>query len=296
MRASFACMVILIVSVLAIPSAFATPNHCILSKYSTLCSSGGYSHGKPGEIMTSFGGTGGNIFHDGLKINGNIFDISHYTQTIPKQALPVGHDLIIRIKEVPYYGYDHYQRTTLFLNFGGQDLETYNARTVIYDDKLGGTVVTDPDGFLKDVTTSRTNTDDYTWVTFHFKAAKAMPDTSMIIQAWDDYKRVVTAKVYGAIQFGLDNPPTPKVELPSWVHVFYNAMATNDFLRNNDYKRPSMMSHISTADQLGTGLTVKWVFDEHKETLTRIIYSQGNEVNSLEEHLKKQYHSLFMNY
>ena len=136
-----------------------------------------------------------------------------------------------------------WQHVQVGMNFGGKDSETYNANLILSDDKTDGPQLIDPQGYIKDFTATTTTDSTFVYTTFTFTAAKAMPDTNMMVSAWDSYKRANIVRVHGAIQFGPDTPE--KVQsLPAGVIRFDDWSALYNKITSDGFDKARLLGHI----------------------------------------------------
>jgi hypothetical protein len=217
----------------------------------------------PSMIRPSFGGVVDMKFPDGLTLNGKVYDLSNYTVTIPKNIADVGEKVTIKIKQQVCWGPTYWQHVGVYMFFDGKEPETYNANLILDDDKKDGPSLYDSNGYTKDFKVKTELDNKYTYTTFQFIVAKKMPDTSMIISAWDSYLRTNYVHVHGAIQFGQD-PKTEPYEKPGWLQVYANKYDAALAVANSGFKKPAIFSHIGTSEQIWSnseGGTVLWFCD-----------------------------------
>jgi YVTN family beta-propeller protein len=257
----------------------------------------------PSKIKPSFGGVDNMKFPDGLAINGNTYDLGNFRVDIPKNIADVGQNVTIKLKQQIFWGPTYWQHVAIYMNFGGKDAEIYNAHTYMVDDKTDGLTLNDPQGYIKNFKAVTQHDDTYVYTTFQFTAAKEMPDTSAIVSAWDQYKRVNNVHVHGAIQFGQDPSPSvtqQQAQLQSWVQVYENASSAGAVIEGDGYLKPQIFAHISYQDQVWKGSdggSVKWLYDSKEKTATLEIYDKdGNTVFQKVESLKKSDNVTTSNY
>jgi len=244
----------------------------------------------PSRIKPSFGGVGNMVFPDGLTLGGKVYDLNNFKVNIPQTIADIGQPIKIKIKEQLGHGPTDWKYVAVYMNFGGKDPETYNANLILSIDKNEGQKLVDPKGYIKDFNATTTLDDTYVYTTFSFTATKAMPDSSMIVAAWDGHNRVNNVYVGGAIQFG-QNATVISYHLPAWVHQYTNLHDADYAIENAGYQKPLIFSHMSNSDQIWKGSdggSIKWLVDDHKQTVSIVIYgNNGNVVSEKTESLKK---------
>ncbi|HWY36256.1 MAG TPA: hypothetical protein VNX68_16540, partial [Nitrosopumilaceae archaeon] len=195
----------------------------------------------------------------------------------------------IKIKEQLGHGPTDWKYVAIYMNFGGKDPETYNANLILSIDKNEGQKLVDPKGYIKDFNATTILDSTYAYTTFSFTAVKAMPDSSMIVTAWDSHNRINNVYVGGAIQFG-QNATVTSYHLPAWVHEYTNLHDADYAIENAGYQKPLIFSHMSSSDQIwnGNGGSIKWLLDDNKETASVVIYgNDGGVISEKTESLKK---------
>ncbi|MDE1769079.1 MAG: hypothetical protein KGI28_00815 [Thaumarchaeota archaeon] len=153
---------------------------------------------------TGIGASGGAYltYHDGLKINGATFDISHYTTTIKTQTLYVNNPSDITVKIYNHQDIQMMQHVIIFLDLYGMDPQSYETNTHIDWDKKSGTSASDPNGLFKSVTSSVKYDGHLMYLTFHIVPSKTMDTSSLIIRAWDLNLSQNQVVVLNAIKIG----------------------------------------------------------------------------------------------
>ena len=117
-----------------------------------------------------------------------------------------------------------------------------------------------------------------------------MPDSTMIVAAWDGHSRINSVHVGGAIQFGQD-PVVQPHPMPSWLHVYNNLRDANFAVENAGYVKPELFAHISNTQQVwsepNTG-HVLWFFDTVNGQVAILSYdTSGNMIWHKEQILEK---------
>jgi hypothetical protein len=244
----------------------------------------------PSRIKPSFGGVGNMVFADGLTLDGKVYSLNNFKVNIPQTIADIGQPIKIKVKEQLSHGPKDWKYVAIYMNFGDKDAETYNANLVLSNDKNEGQKLVDPKGYIKDFNATTSLDSKYAYTTFSFTAAKAMPDSSMIVTAWDGHNRVNNVYVGGAIQFG-QNATVETYHLPDWVHEYTSLHDADYAVENAGYQKPLIFSHMSNSDQIwkgSNGGSLKWFVDDVKETASIVIYdNNGNTISERTESLKK---------
>ncbi len=237
----------------------------------------------------SLGGTEGLLFSDGLKINGNVFDISKYHTSIQQQVLPLDKPATITIKQGFERASPFWQHVMVFMNFNGKDTMSGNADTWISVDKTDGVQVHDPNGFVTNVSVNNNFTAYGMTTTFAFTPVKQMSDSNMVIRVWDDQLRQTDAYVDGAILLGDAPTPAKPMQKPDWLQVFSNLKDADNAVESAGFVKPILFAHISTTNQIWIepkmGGNVLWFFDTKDAQVAVIIYD--NKGNMLDEHAEQ---------
>lgn len=138
-------------------------------------------------------------YHDGLTINGDVYDISKYVQHVPTKTLYIGANSTITAKVWEYGGTYQIQGVALFLNARGYNPSTSNSDTWVQYSKTSGVTVHDPHGILGKATAGVKYDQKFMYVTFHLSPAKPMSTSWIILTAWDKQLSVGTAKLADAV-------------------------------------------------------------------------------------------------
>ena len=241
----------------------------------------------PSMLIPSFGGVGNMVFADGLTLDGKVYSLGKFSQEIPKTIADVGQPVKIKIKEQLARGPSNWRYVAVYMNFEGKDPETYNAHLIMSIDKNEGQKLVDPKGYLKDYSVTTELDSTYVYTTFSFIAAKAMPDSTMIVSAWDDQARTNNVHVGGAIQFG-DDPPVVKTNIPPGAIQFTDYYELKERIGKDGYDSPKILFHIhDTSDVLPDGDSVKvsWLYNPNVPQLTLIVSDKND--NKLVEQTQK---------
>jgi len=261
---------------------------------SNQCGDGPRSHPgddpPPSRIKPSFGGVGNMVFADGLTLDGKVYNLGNFAVNIPKNIANVGQPITIKIKEQLGFGPQDWKYIAVYMNFEGKSPETYNAHLILSNDKNDGPKLVDPKGYVNDFKVTTVLDSQYVYTTFSFTAARAMPDTSMIVTAWDGHNRVNNVYVGGAIQFGND-PIVKPYHAPDWLHEYTSFQDASLAVENEGYQKPLIFGHISNSEQVWKGSdggSLKWLFDDANKTVSLVIYdNNGITVFKKTESLKK---------
>jgi len=141
-------------------------------------------------------------YNDGLKINGETFDISKYDTTIKTQNLYVNDQSDITLKIFLNTNAKDVQHVIVFLNLQGNDPQVYQTNTHIDWDKNFGVSKSDPTGIFKSVTTTVKYDGQLMYLTFHLIPVQTMNTSHMIIRSWDHSLSSGQVVVKNAIKIG----------------------------------------------------------------------------------------------
>jgi hypothetical protein len=177
----------------------------------------GTTFGRGPQFGGLLGGTtpGGTYatYNNGLVINGAIFDISKYTNTIKTQTLYVNIPSDITVKIYNHDGAPLVQHGILFLDLTGTAPQSYQTNTYIEWDKNSGVTKSDPNGLLKSATVTTKYSGNFLYLTFHIIPAKTLNTSHIIVRAWDLNNSQGQVVVLNAIKiaytpqgFGRSNP------------------------------------------------------------------------------------------
>ncbi len=244
----------------------------------------------PDLIKPSFGAVGNMIFPDGLTIGSRIYGLGSYESEVPKNTLDVNQSVTITIKHEPFYGVADWKHVAIYMNFEGKDPATYNANLVLSDDKVDGPSLYDPKNYIKSFDVATKLDSQYVYTSFNITAAKIMPDTSMIVSAWDDHKRINNIFVKGAIQFGKD-PVGPPLIMSPWIHRYHDFSSIEKALQDSGYKKPLIFSRITNPDQvwMNNNGSLSWILDDKNKTVSiKIADKNDNTVFEKTEQLRKE--------
>ena len=145
--------------------------------------------------------TGQQVVEKGFTINGKSFDVSELTQTIPTTAVRTGDTVTISLIVYENSGAGYLRNTALSLGKYADDNHRNEIATISFKQPFSAspghpltsgsdvsqvTVVTDPDGYLKDVKVKAHEVDSYrTQVDMSFKVTKQMDVSDVIIETMD---------------------------------------------------------------------------------------------------------------
>ncbi len=149
----------------------------------------------PGSAL----GSSAMSYHDGLTINGDVYDISNYVQHAPTKTIYVGSPTTITVKLWEYGGTYQIQGLAMFLNVKGYNPSPANSDTWVQYSKMSGVTVHDPHGIMGQVTADVKYDQKFMYVTFHMTPNKPMDTSWIILSAWDKQLSIGTAKVSDAI-------------------------------------------------------------------------------------------------
>ncbi|MDE1769998.1 MAG: hypothetical protein KGI28_05540 [Thaumarchaeota archaeon] len=149
----------------------------------------------------SFGGGKINNYADGLTINGQIFDISKFSQkfTTP-QILPVGKSSTVTLKMFDSAGPSTIKSVTLGVNVQGNSF-AYGDTYVQYTMRNHYVAVVDPHKLIGSITADYSSTQPYVYVTFHITPGANMEVSNLVLSVTDDHNANTNALVINALKF-----------------------------------------------------------------------------------------------
>ncbi|NDB89202.1 MAG: hypothetical protein EB164_09940, partial [Thaumarchaeota archaeon] len=154
------------------------------------------------------------IVVNGLTINGQAFNVTGFTQTIPSQTLVVGQQNTVKMIVYENDGTKSLRYTSFALaDYKGERDQTQKARIAFVQD-FDGTQkldILDYDKVFSNVKYNATTIDSFTTVIeFTFDIAKPVSKSSIIIEAWDDERNARKAVLLDGIQ--VDDKSMEKVK------------------------------------------------------------------------------------
>lgn len=148
----------------------------------------------------SFGG-GISKYTNGLTINGNVFDISKFSQQIDSQNLAIGKSSSITLKVFDNHGPTSVRTGLVYLNIQGDVTDASQSDTWIKYTVGSGVTVHDPHHLLGKVTANVSIGPPYAYITFNITPLNPMKASTMVVGAWDDKNGAIYATVFNAISF-----------------------------------------------------------------------------------------------
>jgi len=149
----------------------------------------------------SFGG-GQLKYSDGLTINGNAFDISKHTQSIPTpQILPLGKSSTIVLKIFDNSGPTTIKSAGLYMNIQGTRNFISYADTSISYPLSTHFYVNDPHNLLGNISVEYKIVKPFVYVTFHITPIAKMDASNLIVTAIDDHRALGRSTIINAIEF-----------------------------------------------------------------------------------------------
>jgi hypothetical protein len=247
----------------------------------------------PSLVKPSFGDVPGMVFQDGLTIDGKVYDLNNYNVNVLKNIEDVGKTVTIVVKHQVFWGTTYWEHVAIGMNFGeNKEFEMSSANLILSDDKNDGAQLTDSVGYIKDYKATTITDSNFIYTTFTFTVGKPMPDTNILITAFDYYHRVNYIHVHGALQFGQD-PVVLAAVKPEWIHEYGSLEAADEAVFIAGYYKPQILGHVSNPSQMFDNPsqgTIRWFFDEKNETLSRVIYDgSGGIIQSYVEPLENRY-------
>ncbi len=168
------------VIIFSIPSAYSTNGH-------------GSSFGP------EFGGGKLVKYSDGLTINGETFDISKHSQTIPTQKIFTNKPLEIDLKMYHTRGPQYIQHVVVFFNTKGNNPQPSQSDTWIEFDKNSGVSTHDPNKIFGNVSAKTIFDSKFMHLNLTAKIQKSIDTSNIIIRAWDKNKATSEVDVLNAI-------------------------------------------------------------------------------------------------
>lgn len=154
------------------------------------------------------------IVEKGLTINGQVFDITGFTQTIPSQNLVVGQQNTVKLIVYENSGAKFLRYASFALaDYKGERDQTQKAKIVFMQDFAGTQKldILDFDKVFANVKYNATTTDSFTTVIeFTFDIVKPVSKSSIIIEAWDDARNARKTVLLDGIQ--VDDKSMEKVK------------------------------------------------------------------------------------
>ena len=146
---------------------------------------------------------GGGImkYTNGLTINGNVFDISKFSQQIDTQNLAIGTSSAITLKIFDNHGPTSVKTGLIYLNIQGQVTDKSQSDTWIKYTVGQGVTVHDPHHLLGKVTANFSIGPPYAYITFNITPLNPMKTSTMVVGTWDDKNGDIYSTVFNAISF-----------------------------------------------------------------------------------------------
>ena len=146
---------------------------------------------------------GGGImkYDNGLTINGNVFDISKFSQKIDTQNLAIGTASSITLKIFDNHGPASIKTGLVYLNIQGQVTDASQSDTWVKYVVGQGVVIHDPHHLLGKVTANFSIGPPFAYITFHITPLNPMKASTMVVSAWDDKNGAIYSTVFDAISF-----------------------------------------------------------------------------------------------
>lgn len=149
----------------------------------------------------SFGG-GQLKYNDGLAINGNVFDISKHSQSIPTpQILALDKSSTIVLKIFDNSGPTTIKSAGLYMDIQGTRNFISNADTSITYPMNSHFYVNDPHNLLGNISVEYKIVKPFVYVTFHITPIAKMDASNLIVTAIDDHRALIKSTILDAIEF-----------------------------------------------------------------------------------------------
>ena len=144
------------------------------------------------------------IVENGFSINGQSFDISGFSQTIPTQSLVVGEQVTVKMIVYENSGVKALRYTSFAIaDYKGERDQNEKASIAFVQDYTGAQKidVVDFDKLLSDVRYNATAIDSFrTMIQFSFEFAKPVDKSAIVIETWDESKSSRKNVLFDAIQ------------------------------------------------------------------------------------------------
>ncbi|MGB9125289.1 MAG: hypothetical protein WA833_06465 [Nitrosotalea sp.] len=149
----------------------------------------------------SFGG-GELKYNDGLTINGNVYDISKYSQNMPTpEILALGKSSTIVLKIFDNSGPTTIKSAGLYMDIQGARNSISSADTSISYPMNSHFYVNDPHNLLGNISVEYKIVKPFVYVTFHITPITKMDVSNLIVTAMDDHRALAKSTVINAIEF-----------------------------------------------------------------------------------------------
>lgn len=149
----------------------------------------------------SFGG-GQLKYADGLTINGNVIDISKYSQkAATSQILALGQSSTIVLKIFDNDGPTTIKSAGLYVDMQGTRTSILSGDTSISYPMNDHFYVNDPHNFLGTITVDYKIVKPFVYVTFHITPIAKMDVSNLIVTAMDDHRALGRSLIINAIEF-----------------------------------------------------------------------------------------------
>lgn len=156
---------------------------------------------RPSLMTPSFGGVGNQKYTDGLKIDGNTYDIGKFSIEIPTLQYKTGQSFAMIVKIQPFDGPDGWNFVGIYMNYANPNMDIYQLDTSVQYSKDSGIKLIDPHNHISKATFETRKEGKYLYVTFTIIPDRPMDTSNMIISFWDNHNRVNNVHLLHAIQF-----------------------------------------------------------------------------------------------
>jgi hypothetical protein len=139
-------------------------------------------------------------YHDGLTIDGKVFDISKFSQVIQTQTFYVNVPSTITLKVFHTDGVQSIKHVALYITKSNNPTVYSNGEWVAYDKGIGVTTH-DPNNLFKTVTVSTSSQGHFLYVKFKITPQAPMTTSNVVAKSWDYRTAAVQSTVINALQF-----------------------------------------------------------------------------------------------
>jgi hypothetical protein len=139
-------------------------------------------------------------YHDGLTIDGKVFDISKFSQVIPTQTFYVDVPSTITLKVFHTDGVQYIKHVALYITKSSNPTIYSNGEWVAFDKGVGVTTH-DPNNLFKTVSVSTSSQGHFLYVKFKITPQAPMDTSNVVAKSWDSRAAAVQSTVINALQF-----------------------------------------------------------------------------------------------
>jgi hypothetical protein len=159
-------------------------------------------------------------------------------------------------------------------------------------DKDSGAEITDSQGFVSNVSITKTSTDGNIDVfTFTFTPVKQMPTSDMILRVWNVKLSSVDYHAFNIVKFTNEHLAPAPAQLPDNIKIYDNLADLNKQIELGGYVKPNILGHIHDTTSVFNDVPGKvyWLYDTENSSVTLVIEDGGGKVLDMQtESLVKQ--------